>query len=412
MMKITKKNRFIPVIAAVAIQLCLGTAYIWSVFQTGIAKSLFGGNNATAGITFSALLAMLGFGSTFGGKLAKKYSPRITVLAGGFILAAGFFGASLATPQAPWVLWLTYGLLGGFGAGMTYSTTIACAQKWYPDKKGLVTGIIVASLGLGGVVFTPLAETLIGLFGGVAVGELMTLRVLSGIFLVICTTGGLFIQDPPADLQLGSSQPKDNKPKNIAGKDFTLTEMLKTPQFYLLFFTFFFGCMAGLMMIGFAKPIAVAKGMKEVASIGVLIISIFNAAGRLSCGALADKFGPKRTLLGVLLGTAILAPMINIANGYFIFLLIALISFCYGGLLSNFPVLTAELFGNKNVATNYGLVLLGFGLGAIIASYIAGYFKNLAAQDITLILPAFLIASAAAVISMILLSMVKKPQTK
>ena len=193
-----KYNRIIPVIAAIAIQLCLGTAYIWSVFQNGIASSIFGGSNADAALTFSLLLALLGIGGTIGGTLQNKIGPRITVIIGGLILSIGFFVASFTTSSVPWLLWLTYGVLGGIGMGFTYSTTIACAQKWFPDKRGFVTGIIVSALGFGGVVFTPIVEAIISTLGkGIpGQGELLSFRILSFIFLIVCTVGGLMVKNP------------------------------------------------------------------------------------------------------------------------------------------------------------------------------------------------------------------------
>ena len=139
-----ERNRWIPVIAGIAIQLCLGTAYIWGVFQKGVAVYLFNGNNADAGLAFSILLSMLTFGSTFGGYLQNKYSTRSVVIVGGIVLAIGFFLASFTAASMGWMIWITYGVIGGFGMGMTYSTTIACCQKWFPDKRGLITGIIVS----------------------------------------------------------------------------------------------------------------------------------------------------------------------------------------------------------------------------------------------------------------------------
>lgn len=126
-----------PIAASIAIQLCLGIAYIWSVFQTGIADSIFNGDNAAASLTFSLLLSMLAIGSVIGGKLAVKYTTRRIVIIGGIILSSGFFLASFVTPQMPWLLWVGYGVMGGIGMGFTYSTTIACAQKWMPQKKDL-----------------------------------------------------------------------------------------------------------------------------------------------------------------------------------------------------------------------------------------------------------------------------------
>jgi OFA family oxalate/formate antiporter-like MFS transporter len=154
-----KKHGVYTVIAAIAIQLTLGIAYIWSVFQTGVANSIFGGDNAAAGLTFSLLIAMMTVGSVIGGKLTARYSTRMVVFSGGIIMSVGFFLASFVTAGHAWLLWMTYGVMGGLGMGFSYSTTIACAQKWYPHRKGLVTGIIVSALGFGGVVFTPIVES-------------------------------------------------------------------------------------------------------------------------------------------------------------------------------------------------------------------------------------------------------------
>ena len=403
-----RKKRVIPVIAAIAIQLCLGTAYIWSIFQSGIASSIFGGDNAAAGLTFSLLLAMLTTGGTLGGKMQEKYGPRVTVIFGGCILAIGFFAASFVTANVPWMLWLTYGILGGIGMGFTYSTTIACAQKWFPDKRGFITGIIVAALGFGGVVFTPIIELLLKTFGGPGVGELHTFRVLSLIFIIVCTIGGLFIQNPPKDyVPEGYIPPSADSSKLKI--DYTPGQVLKMPQFYLLTASMMLACMGGLMMIGFAKPIAIAKGMESTATVGVLTISIFNSFGRLFWGGISDKLGRKKTVIILLSGTAILSLFVNLASGLFIYVLIGCIGFFYGGFLSTFPAYASDLFGNKHLATNYGMVLVGFGLGAIISSYIAGYFKNVAASDINLMFPAFVIAAIAAVVGILLILVLKKP---
>lgn len=404
-----KTKRFIPVIAAIAIQLCLGTAYIWSIFQNGIADSIFGGDNVAAGLVFSLLLATLTIGSTIGGKLQDKLGSRNVVIIGGVILAVGFFSASFVKPSAPWVLWITYGIMGGVGMGFTYSTTIACAQKWYPDKRGLITGIIVSALGFGGVVFTPIIEALIEAYGGVGVGELKTLRVLSFIFIIVCTVGGLFIKNPPEDYAPEGYTPPEAG-SSEENYDYSPGQVLKMPQFYIVTISLMLACMGGLMMIGFAKPIAIAKGMASTATIGVLVISMFNSFGRLFWGWISDRLGRKKTIILLLSGTAVFSLLVNLATGYFIYILIGLIGFFYGGFLSTYPAFTADLFGSKHMATNYGMVLIGFGIGAVLSSYIAGYYKNIAAEDISLMFPAFVIASIAAVIGVVLVLVVKKPK--
>ena len=405
-----KKQGLYTVFATVAIQLTLGVAYIWSVFQTGVADSIFGGNNAAAGLTFSLVIALMCVGSVIGGKLIVRYSTAPVVFAGGIIMSLGFFLASFVTADCAWLLWITYGVMGGVGMGFSYSTTIACAQRWYPHKKGLVTGIIVSALGFGGVVFTPIVEFVLSAFGGTSVGEPKAFMVLSGIFLVVCSVGSLFIKDAPEGYLVNavSSNAAAQKP----AKSVTTSEMLKTPQFYLLTITFMLACMGGLMMIGFAKPIAVAKGLAETATIGVLAISMFNSIGRLFWGAMSDKLGQINTLIILLSITAVLSLLVNSVNGYWIYVLIALIGFSYGGLLSTFPSLTADLFGAKHMAINYGIVLLGFGAGAIISGQIAGYYKNIASSDISLMFPAFVIASCCAVVGIVMMVVLKKIHNK
>ena len=412
-MEASKKQGLYCVLAAIAIQLTLGIAYIWSVFQTGIANSIFGGDNAAAGLTFSLLLATLTIGSVMGGKLAAKLTTRRVVFIGGIILSAGFFLASLVQPEFSWLLWVTYGVMGGVGMGFTYSTTIACAQKWYPHKKGFITGIIVAALGLGGVVFTPIIEVLIVSFGGEGVGEPRTFMVLSAVFLVVCTLGSIFQKNPPHGYTpnlAASSAASSAAAAPAAVKNISPSKMLQSVQFYLVTAAFMFACMGGLMMINFAKPIAEARGLGAAATIGVLAISMFNSAGRLIWGMVSDKLGRINTIILLLSGGAVLSLLVNLATGYWVFILIAVIGFFYGGLLSNFPSLTADLFGPTHMATNYGFVLLGFGSGAVIASQIAGHYRNLAAvhDDINRMFPAFVIASCCAAASIVMILILKK----
>ena len=411
-----KVQGLFTVIAAIAIQLTLGIAHIWSVFQSGVAKSIFNGNSAMAALTFAILLALLTIGSVIGGLLAKKFGTRKVVFAGGIILSLGFLLAGFVTSAVPWALWLTYGVMGGVGMGFTYSTTIACAQKWYPHKKGLVTGIIVSALGFGGVVFTPIIEAMIKGFGGSGTGEGYTFMVLAAIFLVVCSAGSLFLKSAPegylADKVAAANAGKKANANKPAAKNYTATEILKTPQFYLITFTFMLACMGGLMMIGFAKDIAIAKGLGETAFIGVMIISMFNSLGRLIWGIVSDKLGRVNTIFILLAGSAVLSPIVLLMGGYWIYVIIAFIGFFYGGLLSTFPSLTADTFGAKNNATNYGFVLLGFGAGAVIALQIAGVFRDIAKNDINLMFPAFIIGMCAAVAGIVMMFVFKMMNKK
>jgi len=405
----TRAQGIAVIIAASAIQLTVGIAYVWSLFQTGVAESIFGGNHASAGLTFSILLAILSLGSIVGGRLATAFSTRLVVFVGGLILSAGFFLASFTTPNVPWLLWVTYGGMGGIGMGFLYSTTIACVQQWYPEKKGQVTGIIVAALGLGGVVFTPPIEWLITTFGGQGYGEPNTFMVLSGLFLIVCTVGSLFMRDPADPEEEAAAANADAAtddevalaaPAVSLRHNFTPGEMLRTPQFYMTVIIMMLACMGGLMMIAFARPIGVAKVSEATATIGVLAIAMSNSLGRLFWGAISDRLGPYTTIIILLAGSGVLSLFMNTAQSFWVFVLIGVIGFFYGGILGTFPSLVSDQFGPKYMATNYGFVLMGFGAGAIIASQVGGIFKNIAADDINLMFPAFVIVSVAALIGM------------
>ena len=402
-MDIQKRQGLLAVIAAVVIQLNLGVAYIWSVFQTGIAIRLFGGDHAAAGLVFSLMLAVLTVGAIIGGRLAIRYSYRLVVLVGGVLLSAGFFLSSFVTADHAWLIWVTYSVIGGIGNGFCYTTTIACAQKWYPHRKGFVSGVIVSGFGFGGVIFTPIVQNLIGSFGGVGVGEARTFMVLSAVFLVVCVAGSFFQKVPPEGYMVDQV-----RADAAAVRSYPPGEMVKTPQFYLATAAFTLAVMGGLMMITFAMPIAVARGLETVAALGVMAIAMFNSLGRLFWGGVSDKLGRVNTLILLLIGTATLSLLVNAVSGYWIFLVITLIGFCFGGILCNYPPLTADLFGPKFMATNYGFVLLGFGVGAIVSTQVAGYYKNIAAHDISLMYPAFVVASSCAVAAILMMLALKR----
>ncbi len=395
-------NRWIPVIAGIAIQLCLGTAYIWGVFQPQVVE--LGWAQTDAALTYSLLLGILTFGSMIGGKIQDKLSPRPVLIIGGLILAAGFFFAGFASPEKPWLLWLTYGVAGGFGMGMTYTTTIAVCQKWFPDKRGLITGIIVSALGFGGLVFTPVANALIN-----SVGVLDTFKWFSLVFLAVTVICGLIIKNPPIDFAPVGWTPPVKKADAPHVQDISPGQALKTPQYYMITLAMLLACTAGLMVIPFAKTLGLDQGLApEVAVVGVMLITGFNSAGRLFWGWVSDKLGRKKTLILLMIIAAVAIPFAAIAPGYLVFVLIAVVGFSYGGFLGTFPALTADYFGIKNMGVNYGMVLLGFGVGAVASSYIAAYFKELSGG----FLVPFLIASGAALVAALLTAFLKHPKKR
>ncbi len=401
------KKQLAVSISAVCIQLCCGLAYLWSLFQEGIAQTLFGGEAAKAALSYSLLLALLSVGSIVGGKLSQKFPTRFVVMGGGALAGLGFLCSGFVTADAPYLFWLTYGIMGGIGMGAAYTPTIALAQKWYPNNKGLITGIIVAALGLSGVIFTPVITTALANFGGTGVGESSCFVMLGSIILCVSVIGSLFLFEAPKTQATTTSNALDNSKSP--------SQVLKDYRFYLLTISYALACMGGLMMIGFATSIATFKDMAEYAAIGVIIISLFNSVGRLVWGFVCDKIGRMNTIYILMAGSAISTLLVIFAGGWWIFALIALIGFFYGGLLSTFPSATADLFGSKYIATVYGMVFVGFGIGAILSSTIAGTFKDLASAsgDFSDMIPAFIIAGCAAFVALILIAIIQhKPKQK
>ncbi len=404
-------NRWIPVIASIFIQMCLGTAYIWSVFQSYLIitkatpNALFDWPATHGTLAYSLLLFVLTFGSTVGGRIQDRLkNPRPVIVAAGIIMGIGFFLAQFTSVGTPWLLWLTYGILGGFGMGMAYTTTIATCQKWFPDKRGLVSGIIVSALGFGGLVFSPVAEILIKSFG-----VLTTFAILGVIFVIVTLIGSIFIKNPPEGFKPEGWTPPAPK-DGIIHQNFTPTEVLKTPQFYMIIVGLMCATAAGSMMIPMAKILGLQpdSGLtKEAALLGVMIITGCNSFGRLFWGWVSDKLGRKNTLLILLVIAAASILCVAFVKAYLLLAIIAVIGFSYGGFLGVFPSLTADFFGTKNVATIYGMILLGFGVGAVASSWTVAALS--ATKSFS---TAFMIAGIAAVVGFVVISMLKAPKEK
>jgi len=358
-------NRWLVVFGSICIQLCLGAVYAWSLFNQPLAKS-FGWSIDDIVITFSITIATFAFFTMIAGKLQDKIGPRGVASLGGILLGTGLILSSQATSLLE--LYIYYGVIGGAGIGMAYVCPIATCVKWFPDKKGFISGIAVAGFGAGGLVFKPVILYLMESYG-----VSNTFLYLGIIYIVLVVGGAQLLKNPP-NIQIN----KLKEQKTLQPIDFTTGDMLRTRSFYLLWFMFLMGCTSGLMVISFAVDIGVqvANLALETAAASVMMIAIFNAAGRIVLGTLSDKYGRKPILISMYICSGLIMLFMNIIPmNYPIFLLfVSFIGFNFGGFLSIFPSITAEYYGTKNIGINYGLMYQAYGVAAFVGPVIATTF--------------------------------------
>jgi OFA family oxalate/formate antiporter-like MFS transporter len=376
-------NRWLAVVGALLIQISLGAIYIYSVFKPALKAKFPDWSDTDLALPSQLVLAFFAFSMIFFGRVQDKVGPRIIATLGGIILGAGLVLASFAQSLTMFVL--GFSILGGIGIGAAYVCPIATCVKWFPDKRGLITGLAVAGFGAGGLVFTPVAKMFIA-----SNGIMPTFMYLGGIFFVAVIIGAQFMRNPPA----GYKPEGWNPPAPAAGApavkkdDFTWQEMLKTGQFWLLWLTYFAGCSAGLMVImnttnvwqsvsflaqpGTPVTADVVKAVLGDCALAVMLVAVFNALGRILWGKISDSIGRKPTLLimFVLAGLAMLA--LNWLTSYALFVAgVGVVGLCFGGFLALFPAVTADYFGTKNVGANYGWMFSAYGVGGLFGPWLA-----------------------------------------
>ena len=357
-------NRVLIAIAGVVIQVALGAVYAWSVFRIPLTEN-YGTSVSAVNLTFSIAILSLGFAAFFGGLLMARVGPKIVAILSGVLYGSGIFLASFADNSLT-VLYLTYGLLAGIGIGLGYIVPIATLVKWFPDKRGFITGVAVAGFGAGALVTAPIARYLVG-----SVGLFPTFAILGILYLVMVIGGALFLKNPPEGWKPeGWEPPPAEATTDRSGIDYSLGGALKTWQWYALWALLFLNVTAGIAIISEASPMAQEiTGVEPLVAAGLVsIISIANGAGRFLWAWLSDAIGRKWVFLTMYLLQAVLFFLIPTIGGtYFVLAVLAfIIVSCYGGGFGTMPAFNADYFGSKNVGTIYGLMITAWGFGGVL----------------------------------------------
>jgi OFA family oxalate/formate antiporter-like MFS transporter len=395
-------KRWRVVAGALIIQMSLGAVYIWSVFQTPLLAQFPGWSETQVTLPAQLVIAVFACAVILGGRLQDRLGPRLVGSAGGLILGLGLMLAGLTGHFSGdlALAWLvgTYAVLGGLGIGMAYVCPVATCVKWFPDKRGLITGLAVAGFGAGAFFFAPLARALIGggdyelfglsLFPLPQAGVFDTFTVLGILFLTAVVLGAQLLRNPPKGYCPAGWTPPAASVHSSAHADFTPGEMLRTPTFWLLWVTYLAGSTAGLMVIMKAAPIweafsLAAAGEAPVsyarfadiasaAAMAVAVLALFNAAGRILWGRVSDSLGRKQTLILMFVLCALVLFALDWMRLYPLYLLgVSLVALCFGGYLALYPAITADYYGTRHIGVNYGLLFTAYGSGGLLGPFLA-----------------------------------------
>jgi len=385
-------DRRLVVVGALLIQLCLGAIYAWSVFTPYLTDPAgpFGFSSTQTQIIFSVSLATFAVVMVLAGRWQARSGPRIVAMTGGAVLGAGYILAGLFG-QSFWAQVIFIGLIGGAGIGLAYVCPIAVGVKWYPDKKGLITGLGVAGFGFGALIWVQLA----GSWGGLLenLGVLRVFLIYGIVFAIAVIVGSIWMVNPPEGWVLkGWKPPKPagkGKGKAVVKTDYVPGEMLRTPQFYAIWGMFIFSSMAGLMTIGNIKLFGIdalqaragltAEQASAVAGIAMAVFySLANGIGRIAWGTISDKIGYKLSLVIMCAIQGVVMLLFYLMGGTSVLLYLAalLIGFNFGGNFALFPMATADMFGAKNLGLNYGFVFTAYGVGGIVGPVLAGVLRD------------------------------------
>jgi OFA family oxalate/formate antiporter-like MFS transporter len=359
-------------LAGIFMQMALGAVYAWSVFRTPLVKA-FHWSISEVTLTFTICVFVLGFAAFFGGLWLNKVGPRTVALTGGFLYGLGVFLASYSANSLHW-LYFSYGVIGGIGLGFGYIVPISVLVKWFPDKRGLITGVAVGGFGAGALVTAPVATRLIQ-----SVGVLHTFAYLGIAYLIVTMIAGWFMQNPPAGYTPAGWTPSETQVKQRVLEDYTLGRALGTWQWWALWLILFLNTTAGISVISQESPMfqEIAK-VTAIAAAGMVgIASIGNAVGRVFWAWVSDGITRRWTFVVMYLCQAgLFWVMPNIIDASMLTVLTFIILMCYGGGFGTMPAFAADYFGAKNIGPIYGLMLTAWGFASAFGPLLIAHLRQ------------------------------------
>lgn len=365
-------NRWWIALSGVCLQMALGAAYAWSVFRIPLAKQ-FGWSIAQVSLTFTICWFVFGCTSVIGGLWVRHRGPRTAAVMGGVFWGGGVILTSFAAHKL-WMLYLGYGVIGGIGLGLGYIVPISVLVKWFPDHRGLITGIAVGGFGAGSLIAAPAAGHLMQ-----SVGLMPTFAYLGICYGLVAVVSALFMQNPPVNWHPRGWQITAAQKSQRSDRDFTLRESLSTWQWWALCGLMSVNTIAGLSLVSQAAPIFQEMGKVSAVTAATLVgvISIANGVGRVFWAWISDITSRRAAFLSMYLLQAVLFWVYHsISSITLLTLATFVIVMCYGGAYGITPAFAADYFGPAHVGPIFGLMLLPWAFPAAFGPLLFAYLRE------------------------------------
>jgi OFA family oxalate/formate antiporter-like MFS transporter len=349
------------------LNMALGTFYAMSAFMLPLEKE-FGWTRAQTSWITTIGIAMIASWYVIAGLIHDRRGPRIVAAVGGTLFSLGLLLASF-TQSLAW-FYVTAGFIAGTGSGFGYVVPTSVGSKWFPDKRGLIVGIMVGGFGAGSGIFGPIASSLIE-----RVGWRSTFQIFALLFFAMTLIATYLVRNPPAGYRPAGWDPANARAASRAGGDLPAAQMVRTRTFRALWIAYCLGTTAGTMVISQLVPFARAAGHSAAfAAFALTVGAIGSASGRVLSGWLSDHAGRLNTLRALLLVSACALPALFLfrENVTLFYVFLALVYYCYGTQLSVYASTSADFYGTKNIGFNYGLLLLAWGVAGILGPFLGG----------------------------------------
>ncbi len=370
-----EKNRWLIAASAVGIHISIGSVYAWSNFTDPLINE-FGWSAKQVQFTFSLAILFLGLSAAFLGHFVEKYGPRKAGLLAASFFGIGIFGSGVAVSMGSLpLLYLFYGALGGIGLGVGYIAPVSTLVKWFPDRRGLATGLAIMGFGFAAAIASPVMDSLIK-----SVGTANTFYILGVSYFIIMVASSLYLEKPPEGWLPEGFKEKQKQSKTTADlSQLTANKAIKTSRFYYLWLMLFINVTCGIAILSAAKPLAqesIGLTTTEAAAL-VGVLGIFNGLGRIGWATVSDYIGrPNTYTTFFVLQIGLFALLPHTTTAILFQVMLAIVYTCYGGGFASIPAYIGDMFGTKQLGAIHGYILTAWAAAGLVGPMFAAWMKD------------------------------------